>query len=59
MGSSGTRQTVKLVNQILVAGTLNAVAEALVFAQKSGVDMDKAIDAVKGGSCYLCDLDSG
>ena len=43
-------QTVKLVNQILVAGTLNAVVEALIFAQKSGVDLEKAIDAVKGGA---------
>ena len=43
-------QTVKLVNQILVAGTLNAVVGALVFAQKSGVDLEKAIDAVKSGA---------
>ena len=35
-GSSGMGQTTKLVNQILVAGTMNAVAEALVFAAKSG-----------------------
>jgi len=50
VGPNGMGQTVKLVNQILVAGTLNAVAEALIFAQKSGVDLDKAIDAVKGGA---------
>jgi 3-hydroxyisobutyrate dehydrogenase len=43
-------QTVKLVNQILVVGTLNGVAEALIFAQKSGVDLEKTIDAVKGGA---------
>jgi 3-hydroxyisobutyrate dehydrogenase len=50
VGSSGMGQTVKLVNQILVAGTLCAIAEALLFAQKSGVDLEKAIDAVKGGA---------
>jgi len=50
VGSNGMGQTVKLVNQILVAGTLNAVVEALIFAQKSGVDLEKAIDAVKGGA---------
>jgi len=50
VGPSGMGQTVKLVNQILVAGTLNAVVEALIFAQKSGVDLKKAIDAVKGGA---------
>jgi len=50
VGANGMGQTVQLVNQILVAGTLNAVVEALIFAQKSGVDLEKAIDAVKGGA---------
>ncbi len=50
VGSNGMGQTVKLMNQILVTGNLNAVVEALVFAQKSGVDLEKAIDAVKGGA---------
>ena len=43
-------QTVKLMNQILVAGTLNAVVEALIFAQKADVDLEKALEAVKGGA---------
>ena len=50
VGTNGMGQTVKLINQILVAGTLNAVVEALVFAQKQGVDLTRAIDAVKGGA---------
>jgi 3-hydroxyisobutyrate dehydrogenase len=50
VGSNGMGQTVKLMNQILVAGNLNAVVEALIFAQNSGVDLEKAIDAVKGGA---------
>ncbi len=50
VGPNGKGQTVKLMNQILVAGTLNAVVEALVFGQKSGVDLEKAIEAVKGGA---------
>ena len=50
VGSNGMGQTVKLMNQILVAGTLNAVVEALIFAQNSGVALEKAIDAVKGGA---------
>ena len=50
VGTNGMGQTVKLFNQILVAGTLNAVAEALVFAQSQGVDLIRAIDAVKGGA---------
>ena len=50
VGPNGMGPTVKLVNQILVAGTLNAVAKALIFTQKSGVYLEKAIDVVKGGA---------
>jgi 3-hydroxyisobutyrate dehydrogenase len=50
IGGHGMGQTTKLMNQILVAGNLNAVCEALVFAQKQGVDLQKAIEAVKGGA---------
>lgn len=50
VGVNGMGQTVKLINQILVAGTLNAVVEALVFAQSQGVDLMRSIDAVKDGA---------
>ncbi len=43
-------QTTKLVNQILVAGTMNAVAEAMVFAAASSADLEATIEAVKGGA---------
>ena len=49
-GSNGMGQTTKLVNQILVAGTMNAVAEAMVFAASSGADLEATIEAVKGGA---------
>ena len=49
-GPSGMGQTTKLVNQILVAGTMNAVAEAMVFASSSGADLETTIEAVKGGA---------
>ncbi len=50
VGASGTGQTVKLMNQILLVGCLIGVVEALVFGQKSGVDLEKAISAVQGGA---------
>lgn len=50
VGGHGDGQTVKLVNQILVVGTMLAVGEALVFAQASGADLDKALQAVSGGA---------
>ena len=50
IGPIGMGQTVKLMNQILVAGTLSAVVEALVFAHRSGVDLKRAVSAVTGGA---------
>ena len=50
VGATGMGQTTKLVNQVLVAGTMNAVAEALVFASKAGADLGTTIAAVGGGA---------
>ncbi|MBK9713737.1 MAG: NAD(P)-dependent oxidoreductase [Kouleothrix sp.] len=50
VGGSGAGQTVKLVNQILVVGNMLAAAEALLFAQAGGVDVQKALAAVVGGA---------
>jgi len=58
VGPNGMGQTVKLMNQILVAGTLNAVAEALVFGQKAGVDLEKAINAIKDGAARSWQLEN-
>ncbi len=49
-GGQGAGQTVKLVNQILVVGNMLAAAEALLFAQAGGVDLEKALAAVVGGA---------
>ena len=50
VGPNGMGHTVKLMNQILVAGNLNATVEALMFGKKHGVDLDTAIQAIKGGA---------
>lgn len=49
-GPSGCGQLTKLVNQILVGGTLLAVAEALLFAQRAGLNLKKTLEAVSGGA---------
>ena len=50
VGGNGMGQTVKLVNQILVGTAMLGVAEALMFAKKSGVDLEKCHTAVSGGA---------
>jgi 2-hydroxy-3-oxopropionate reductase len=49
MGESGTGQTAKACNQILVAVTIEAVSEALVLASKAGVDPERLIEVLSGG----------
>ncbi len=49
-GPLGAGQTVKLCNQIAVTLTNLAVCEALVFAQKSGVDPARMIEALSAGA---------
>ena len=50
VGPRGAGQAVKLVNQILVVVTMLGVSEALLFAQASGVDLERTLDAVTQGA---------
>jgi len=50
LGGPGAGQHTKMVNQILIAGGMVAVCEALLYAQQSGLDMEKALQAVGGGA---------
>jgi 2-hydroxy-3-oxopropionate reductase len=49
VGGNGVGQTTKVANQIVVALTIEAVAEALVFASKAGADAAKVRQALMGG----------
>jgi 3-hydroxyisobutyrate dehydrogenase len=49
-GPSGSGQLTKLVNQILVSVTNLAVCEALTFARKHNLDLEKTIAALGGGA---------
>ena len=50
VGAAGAGQTTKMVNQICIAGVLQGLSEALRFAQKSDLDLDKVLEAVSGGA---------
>lgn len=49
VGPSGSGQTVKAANQLIVAGTIELVAEALVFLEAHKVDTTAAIEVLAGG----------
>lgn len=49
MGEVGSGQVTKLANQLIVAQTIDAVAQALSLAEKAGVDSALVREALRGG----------
>ena len=49
VGSIGAGQTTKLVNQVIVAINIAALAEGLLLGKKAGVDPQRIFEAIKGG----------
>ena len=50
VGEAGAGQQTKMCNQIAIAGVIQGVAESLRFAQASGLDTDKVLEAISGGA---------
>ena len=48
-GDVGAGNITKLANQIIVAANIEALSEALVLAQKGGVDPERVFNAIRGG----------
>jgi 2-hydroxy-3-oxopropionate reductase len=57
VGESGAGQIAKAANQIIVAGTMVAMAEALLLAQKAGVDVASVVQAIRQGAAQCWALD--
>jgi 2-hydroxy-3-oxopropionate reductase len=49
VGPAGSGQTVKAANQLVVAGNLELLAEAIVFLEAHGVDARAALEVLGGG----------
>jgi 3-hydroxyisobutyrate dehydrogenase len=50
VGEAGAGQATKAVNQICIAGTLAGLSEGVRFAQATGLDMAKVLEAISGGA---------
>jgi 2-hydroxy-3-oxopropionate reductase len=57
VGDSGAGQIAKACNQIIVGAQMVALAEALITAQKAGVDPLRMVEAIKGGAAQMWTLD--
>ena len=50
IGGPGKGQTAKMVNQICIAGLIQALSEAISFSEKSGLDTGKVLEAISQGA---------
>ena len=57
VGPSGSGQTVKAANQLIVAGNIELLAEAITFLKAYGVDIDAAVKVLGGGLAGSAVLD--
>ncbi len=58
MGESGAGQLTKMVNQICIAGLVQALSEALAFGQKAGLDVNQVLDVIGKGAAQSWQLDN-
>lgn len=58
VGGHGAGSLTKLANQIMVNVNMAAMAEAIVFARKAGIDITKMYEAVRGGAAGSAVLDA-
>ena len=58
MGPAGSGQLTKAVNQICIAGLVQALAEGLHFAQKAGLDANRAVEVIGRGAAQSWQMDN-
>lgn len=57
IGPPGAGQLTKMVNQICIAGLIEGLAEALHFAGRAGLDIEKVIDTISKGAAQSWQMD--
>ena len=58
LGASGSGQLAKMVNQICIAGVVQGLAEALHFAQKAELDIEKLIATISKGAAQSWQMEN-
>ena len=57
-GPAGSGQLTKMVNQICIGGLIEGLAEALHFAARAGLDIDKVIATISKGAAQSWQMDN-
>ena len=58
MGPPGLGQLTKMVNQICIGGLLQALAEAIVFTQRAGLDPDTVLATISRGAAQSWQMEN-
>jgi len=58
MGGSGAGQLTKMVNQICIAGMVQALSEGVYFAQSVGLDVGEVVQAIGKGAAQSWQMDN-
>ena len=58
LGPAGAGQLTKMVNQICIAGTVQGLSEAVAFAQRAGLDVDRVVDVIGKGAAQSWQMDN-
>jgi 3-hydroxyisobutyrate dehydrogenase-like beta-hydroxyacid dehydrogenase len=58
IGASGAGQLTKMVNQAIVAVTVQGVSEGLAFAQRAGLDIPKVMETISKGAAQSWQMDN-
>ena len=58
LGESGAGQLAKMVNQICIAGLVQALSEGIAFGQKAGLDMVQVLDVIGKGAAQSWQMDN-
>ncbi len=58
MGASGSGQLTKMVNQICIAGLVQALSEGINFATRAGLDPTRVLDVISKGAAQSWQMES-
>jgi 3-hydroxyisobutyrate dehydrogenase len=58
LGTAGSGQLAKMVNQICIAGLVQGLSEAIAFGQKAGLDMEQVLDVIGKGAAQSWQMDN-
>ena len=58
MGTSGSGQLTKMVNQICIAGLVQALAEGIQFAARAGLDPEAVLDVISKGAAQSWQMEN-